>query len=127
MNKKAFTLVELMGVITVLALISLLIAPTIINQIKKSQGRIDDVTKKLIFSATELYLDNKLADYPKNNGSTYCIKLEDLVNDGKLSSPVLDASGNEISLNKIVNVEVINNNYSYRIVNTCEVKTVPNE
>lgn len=36
MNKKAFTLAELIGVITLLGLISVLIAPTIINQIGRA-------------------------------------------------------------------------------------------
>ena len=122
MNKKAFTLVELMGIITVLGLISLLVAPTIINQIRNSKGKIDNVTEKLIYSATDLYLDNKQSEYPKNDGSTYCIKLQDLVNDGKLSSPVLDSSGNEISLDRIIAVDVYNANYTYRMSDTCESK-----
>lgn len=121
MNKKAFTLVELMGVITVLGLITLLVAPTIINQIRNSKQKIDNVTEKLIYSATDLYLDNKERDYPKINGSTYCLTLKDLVDDGKLSSPVLDSNGDEISLDKIIAVDVENDVYNYRMPNSCEM------
>jgi len=121
MNKKGFTLLELLGVITVLGLISILVAPTIINQIKKSQNQIDEITMELIYSATDLYLDNKLADYPKNNGSTYCLTLQKLVNDGKLSSPLLDSNGNEIDLDKLVAINVLNNSYTYEMVDSCEV------
>ena len=62
----------------------------------------DDVTQKLIYAATDLYLDNKESEYPKYNGSTYCLTLKDLVEDGKLSSPILNSNGDEISLDKII-------------------------
>lgn len=120
MNKKAFTLIELMGVITVLGLISLLIAPTIVNQIRNSKNKIDEVTEKLIYAATDLYLENKKNDFPNYNGSVYCIKIGDLVNDGKLSNPVLDSSGNEISLDQIVEVDIIDHKYNYRMTSSCE-------
>lgn len=122
MNKKAFTLVELMGVITVLGLITLLIAPTIINQIRNSKGKIDSVTEKLIYSATDLYLDNKESDYPKIEGAKYCITLKSLVEDGKLSKPVLDSNGDEISLDKVITVDIENNVYNYSVPNSCELK-----
>ena len=115
MNKKAFTLIELMGVITILGLITLLIAPTIINQIRNSKEKIDSVTEKLIYAAADLYLDNRESDYPKYNGSTYCLTLSDLVEAGKLSSPVLDSNGDEISLDKIIEIKVHNNFYNYKI------------
>jgi len=120
MNKKAFTLVELMGVITILGLISLLIAPTIVNQIRNSKDKIDEVTLKLIYSATDLYLDSKENEYPKNKGSIYCLKLGDLVDNGKLSSPVLNSNGDEISLDRIIAVNVTNNNYNYSMPSSCE-------
>lgn len=122
MNKKAFTLIELLGVITVLGLISLLVTPTIINQIRNSKNKLDEVTEKLIYSATDLYLDSKQSEFPKTNGSTYCVKLQDLVNEGKLSSPIIDASGNEISLDKIIAIDIVNNNYNYSITSSCESK-----
>jgi len=120
MNKKAFTLVELMGVIIVLGLITLLIAPTILNQIRNSKDKIDNVTKKLIYSATDLYLDNKENEYPKLNGATYCLTLNNLVEDGKLSSPVLDSNGDEINLDRIIAVDVIDKQYNYRMPSTCD-------
>jgi len=119
MNKKAFTLTQIVAVITVLGLLSILVAPTIINQIRNSQDKIDEVTEKLIFSATDLYLSNKESMYPKTNGRLYCISLEDLVNDGKLQQPLIDSNGNEIQLSKKVSVGVKNNQYNYSFGNDC--------
>lgn len=119
MNKKAFTLAELLGVITLLAILSVLIAPTIINQIRNSKNKIDEVTEKLIFSATDNYLDSRVSIYPKTNSNVYCITLNDLVNDNKLQSPVIDASGNSIDLNTFVKVKVVSNQYSYSVSKSC--------
>lgn len=120
MKKRGFTLIELMGVITILGLIAILVAPTIINQIKKSQNQLDEVTKQLIFSAADLYLDNRENDYPKENGLIYCLELQTLVDDGKLSTPLLDSNGNEIKLTDEVTVIVRNGNYSYKYGEKCE-------
>lgn len=119
MNKKAFTLAELIGVITLLAILSVLIAPTIINQIRNSKNKIDEVTEQLIFSATGNYLDSRVSIYPKKSSNVYCITLNDLVNDNKLQAPVVDASGNSIDLGTFVKVEVVSNQYSYSISKKC--------
>ena len=124
MKKKGFTLIELMGVITILAIITFLVAPTIINQINNSKDKMDDVTKNLIYSAIDLYLDNKGKDYPKYNGSTYCLTLNDLVEDGQLSAPVLDSNGDEISLNQVIAIDVRNDDYNYRLPFSCETNIV---
>ena len=119
-NNKAFTLVELMGVITIIALISVLVAPTIINQIRSSKGRVDKVTEKLIFSATDLYLDENKDTFLLKEGNAYCVTLEDLVNDDKLQAPLLNSNGDEIDLSLYVKVAVINSQYGgYEITNEC--------
>lgn len=119
MNKKAFTLAELIGVITLLAILSVLIAPTIINQIRNSKNKIDEVTEQLIFSATGNYLDSRVSVYPKKSSNVYCITLNDLVNDNKLQAPVVDASGNSMDLGTFVKVEVVSNQYSYSLSKKC--------
>lgn len=119
-NNKAFTLVELMGVITIIALISVLVAPTIINQIRSSKGRVDKVTERLIFSATDLYLDENKDTFLLKEGNAYCVTLEDLVNDDKLQAPLLNSNGDEIDLSLYVKVAVINSQYGgYEITNEC--------
>ena len=89
------------------------------NQIKSSKNKIDKVTEQLIFSATELYLDNKLDEFPKNDGITYCVTLQDLVDDGKMYAPILDSNGNVISLEKYVLINVQNKRYNYLLADDC--------
>ncbi len=115
----AFTLVELIGVITLLGLIMIIVTPPIINQIRNSEGKLDEATETLIYSATDLYIDSKKNDYPKNNDNIYCVTLKELVDDGKLKEPILNSKGKEIDLNKYVKIEVKNNQYKYLITDEC--------
>lgn len=125
-NNKAFTLVELMGVITVIALISVLVSPNIINQIRSSKNRVDKVTEKLIFSATDLYLDENKYRFPLNDGAAYCITLRDLVDDGKLQEPILNSNGDEMDLSLSVKVAVSEDlQYGgYEITSECVEKII---
>ena len=120
MNKKAFTLVELAGVITILGVVSVLIVPLIINQIRNNKDKIDEVTKNLIYSATDLYLDNKKDEFPLIEDSVYCVSLQNLVDDGKLEEPILDSNGSVIDLKTNVRIEVNSNNYEFSLLNNCE-------
>ena len=125
-NNKAFTLVELMGVITVIALISVLVSPSIINQIRSSKNRVDKVTEKLIFSATDLYLDENKYRFPLNDGAAYCITLRELVDDGKLQEPILNSNGDEMDLSLSVKVAVSEDlQYGgYEITSECVEKII---
>ena len=125
-NNKAFTLVELMGVITVIALISVLVSPNIINQIRSSKNRVDKVTEKLIFSATDLHLDENKYRFPLNDGAAYCITLRDLVDDGKLQEPILNSNGDEMDLSLSVKVAVSEDlQYGgYEITSECVEKII---
>ena len=102
-----------------LKLCSVTIPKVLKNQIKSSKNKIDKVTEQLIFSATELYLDNKLDEFPKNDGITYCVTLQDLVDDGKMYAPILDSNGNVISLEKYVLINVQNKRYNYLLADDC--------
>ena len=125
-NYKAFTLVELMGVITIIALISVLVSPNIINQIRSSKNRVDKVTEKLIFSATDLYLDENKYRFPLKDGAAYCITLRDLVDDGKLQEPILNSNGDEMDLSLSVKVAVSEDlQYGgYEITSECVEKII---
>ena len=61
--KKGFTLVELLAVIVIIALISILAFPSILNQFTKSKGTVNETAKETYVNATELYLDNNTDKY----------------------------------------------------------------
>lgn len=107
MKNKGFTFVELLGVIIVLGIISLIAFPPIINQMRKMRDSVSDATLKIIFSATDQYMDNNKDDYPVIQDAKYCIKLQDIVDGGTLDSPIYDAqTGAEISLEKEILINI---------------------
>lgn len=109
--KKGFTLIEMIAVIGIIAIMSLFVMPSIMNQISNKKDEISSATENLIFSAAELYFNDNIDSYPKNSGSKYCIKLSILVNRDYLKSPLKDAkTGKEIDLSRKIYVEI--NNYS---------------
>lgn len=117
--KSGFTLVELVGVVIILALIALIAFPAILNAIRGTQGQISDASKQIIYSATSSYLSDNANSYPKKDGNVYCITLATLKQNNKLSIDIYDESGNEISQDKFVQVIITNNDYSYEMVDTC--------
>ena len=116
--RKGFTLAEVLGVVAVLSLIMILIIPPIANQIIKSKQDVSDATLKLIYNATELYIDKNQNDYPIYDGNIYCISLQKLVDNNDLKAPIKDIkNGKDIDLNQVVKITIINPaNIDYELV-----------
>lgn len=107
MKRRGFTLIEMIAVVLIMALLTLIILPTITNQIRSQKENISDASLKLIYEATNLYLSEKQEEFPLKAGATYCTSLETLVNEGKLQRPLKDmTTGKEIPLNKVVKTVV---------------------
>ena len=115
MKNKGFTLIELLGVIIILALLMIIVFPSIVNSVKNSSNKTDDLTKELIYNASDLFIDQHINDFPKMNGSKYSIELSDLVDEGLLTGPIkLSGSDQDITNNKCIQV-TYNNNYIYEL------------
>ena len=67
MNKKGFTLVELIGVVVILGLIALVAFPSLLNQINNSNKQISDSQKDLIIAATKNYVEENKNEYANKN------------------------------------------------------------
>ena len=126
MKKQGFTLMEMIAVIGIMAVIAAVSLPAILNQLTEKKVMVSETTQKLIFTAAELYMNEKPTTYfkkPKNYtekadlrgyvGSDCYVYLDTLVNAGRLKSPVKDVTtSQEISLTSYVK-STINNNYDY--------------
>lgn len=123
MNKRAFTLTELMGVIMLLGLIAVIAFPPLLKQIKGTKSKIDAATEKLIIAGAGNYVDENKNNFLKVDGNVYCISLQTLVDDNKISKDFVDAEGNKIDLTKYIQVNITASQYKYTIVDSCtEVK-----
>lgn len=102
--KKGFTLIEMIAVIAIMGLITALILPNIVNQVSSKSNDISKASKDLIYTATELYIDDNSNQFSKGN-NIYCIKLQTLVDNGYLDKPLKDVSNNKnIPLDNLVKV-----------------------
>ena len=119
MKKKGFTLVELLGVITLLGLIIGLMFPPLLIQLKKASNSIDEATKSIIIVGASDYVEENKNDFPKINGKQYCIEFQNLVNENKISKDLKDSEGNKINLENFVKVIINDNKYNYEITDEC--------
>lgn len=122
MKNKGFTLIELLGVIIILAVLMIIVFPSIVNSVKNSSNKTDDLTKELIYNAADLFIDEHINDFPKMNGSKYLIELSTLVEEGLLTGPIkLSGSDMDITNNKCIQV-TYQSGYQYELKDsgTCE-------
>lgn len=98
MKKKGFTLIELLAVLTIFSIICLLAVPLILNQVKNNQKQISETQKEIIFHAAYLYLEDTIAP-----NSTYCVKIQDLLDTDLLDDPVQDLeTGKVLSSDRVI-------------------------
>lgn len=119
MNKKnGFTMVEVLGVVILIAAIALLVFPSMIEQFRKAKEDINSSTLQLIYSGADEYVNDNLNNFPKKTGNVYCITLRTLVDNGNLSDSITDViNDRDYDLdNNVVKVSFQSNNYQYRLV-----------
>lgn len=123
MKQKGFTLIEVLAVISLIAAVSLVMLPTIINQINRSKGDLDEATIKLIENATYNYMDMNQSIYSMKSGKKYCINLKTLVDSGFLKDNLKYSSTNKkIDLTKNVEVTFTTDiDIQYDVKSSCTV------
>ncbi|NLM63287.1 MAG: hypothetical protein GX190_03130 [Mollicutes bacterium] len=117
-EKKAFTLVELLGVIVILGLIAIATFPNIITLLKKYGEKDYERFVKDLQLVTESYVNDNIDKLNlKEPGDVEFIELGDLVNAGYLSKKKINPkTEKEIELNTTMMVTVLNDktrNYEY--------------
>lgn len=126
MKKRGFTLVELLAVLVLIAAVSLIVFPSIINYINSTKGDISDVNKKLIIDSAKLYVDNNKSTYPEEINSSSCFTLQTLIDEKYLEKTTIDNQANKIDAQKtfiqvdyIIDQETKAEKFNFRIVNKC--------
>ena len=118
MKKNGFTLVELLGVLIVLVILSMVVVTTYTKLKKDADTTIDDALAILIKDASVTYVKKNNTNIEANN--VYCLTLDDIVNDNLLSNPVKNAKGEEMDLSMKIKVTVRQNNYDVTLnVSSC--------
>lgn len=108
MKNKGFTLVELLGVIIIVGLLSLIIFPNIISSFFEVSNKLDDSTKLLVVEAAKDYYANNRDNI---GGLDYCITVSTLQGEGLLSYDIKDSDGKVIPADTIVKIYKGGSNY----------------
>ena len=89
MNKKGFTLIELMAVVTILVVLSLIIVPIIDKNVKRSKDDMYNIQIENIRIAGEVYFSDNLVIRPKLG--EYCsVSISTLTSQGYIGNNVLN-------------------------------------
>lgn len=93
MNKKGFTLVELIAVIVILGLLALIANSSVVNVVKNSKSDLYNTQIKLIESAAETWGNDNLDKLP-NDGECKYLTLSNLKNYGLIEENVINPKTN---------------------------------
>jgi len=94
MNKKGFTLVELLAVIVILSLLALIANSSVVNVVKNSKSDLYNTQLKLIESAAETWGDDNFDKLP-NEGECKYLTLANLKNYGLLEQKIINPKTNK--------------------------------
>lgn len=116
MKKNGFTLVELLGVIIILAVISLITIPIVDRSMKESKQKADATQKANI----ELAAKNWALDYmDKIGGNSISITLGQLKNESYLANDIKVPSTNvAYNDNRVIKINYVNKDYVASLTNT---------
>lgn len=108
MNKKGFTLVELLAIVILLSVIFSLVYPKITEILEKQKNDIDEITLNLIYEASSKYLENYLESYLESEkldssnsltvGKIYCIQVSELDNKNLIPVDVTDYNTKKVEV-----------------------------
>ena len=89
-NRNGFTLTELLLIIILLAALSIIIFPNIINNFQKKEQEIDKAIQDVLYSSADEYIKKYNDRYIEKTGNTYCINVTDMDEEGLIPIDVTD-------------------------------------
>ncbi len=122
MKNKGFTLVEILGVLILLSVLSLIVSQIIINRIKENQDKLEELAKEVIISSARDYVYNNSSSFEKINQTQYCISYATL-NASKYLNEEMIPNLDNVEYLKDYFIKVTYNGvlFEYEMVDTCSV------
>ncbi len=116
MKKNGFTLLELMGVLIVLAILALLVTPVISKTIKNNKKKLYDIQIEVIEKAAKDYaIKNK--DLLPEEGEAIIITLGELKKSGLIKEEVRNPMTKELFSNDLkIQIGNSHNQYTYTVL-----------
>ena len=113
MNKKGFTLVELLGTIILLSIIALIALPSVISLLTTSQEEINNSYRSAAINAARNYVNDNMDSFPKSlesatekkeYGENGNIKMQTLLDEGYLTDSSINAEDTCEMMNDYIKV-----------------------
>ena len=116
MNKKGFTLVELLGVIILMSVVILVVVTPIVGHIKNTANKLSDASLSVLNESTSDYLEERVSNYPKTDLNKYYISVGQLIDSKSLNENFLESiSSKVLTRSSVIIVTVENGNYTFKI------------
>jgi len=120
--KKGFTLAELLGVIVVLALISLVTVPAVSDVLKNNKKKLCETQLQNIKLAAQNYGADHFYDLPVESGGTFSIELKDLTSNGYIDKEIRNPVTKEnFAEDEVIKITRDNNKFRYEIQNEADL------
>ncbi len=127
LNRKGFTLVELLAVVVILGIIMTVSIPAVSKWINRGKSESKAAQEKTLLLAGESYAQGNSKVLPKAIGDTKLIKAEDLKKANYLKEDLIDADKKNCMKDSFVRIyKYDKNGYTYTAYLYCEGDVVPN-
>lgn len=103
MKKNGFTFIEILGVITLLALLSTIVLISVSKSLKDSKETLSEIQIENIKSAASMWRTDNIELIPEND--YYIISLQELQNEGYIKEDIIDPKTSEL-INKTTLIEI---------------------
>lgn len=116
MNKKAFTLVELIAVMILLGVLGLIATITISNELKENKETMYNIQIDNIKRSAQNWASSNVFSLPDEDGQSIIITLGELKQQG-FSEDVVNPKTNEQFLDTLqIKISLVENSYVYEII-----------
>ena len=123
MNKKGFTLVELLAVIVILTMLGVFTVSIILDKMDSTNSEIDEATKTIITTAAENYYNKHKDNFATKAGNVYCIALNEVLESENITDLSAKTNANITDSSTFVKISFSSERVIYDVVNNCVSST----